>query len=146
MNTGQKLAYGLLGAPLAMAALPVYVYTPKLYGDEFGLGLALTGVILLGSRVVDTLQDPWLGRLANHMQQKPGGWPVLALGLMWNCRSPVVAQSCSSKPVISARGGNSDRSRSANSSIASNVPSISMVTPDGSLQTKPVRLRSVASR
>ena len=79
MNTGQKLAYGLLGAPLAMAALPVYIYTPKLYGDEFGLGLALTGVILLGSRVVDTLQDPWLGRLANHMQQKPGGWPVLAL-------------------------------------------------------------------
>jgi len=79
MNTSQKLAYGLLGAPLAMAALPVYIYTPKLYGDEFGLGLALTGVILLGSRVVDTLQDPWLGRLANYMQQKPGGWPALAL-------------------------------------------------------------------
>jgi len=79
MNTSQKLAYGLLGAPLAMAALPVYIYTPKLYGDEFGLGLALTGVILLGSRVVDTLQDPWLGRLANHMQQKRGGWPALAL-------------------------------------------------------------------
>lgn len=78
MNTGQRLAYGLLGAPLAMAALPVYIYTPKLYGDEFGLGLALTGVILLGSRLVDTLQDPWLGRLADYMQHRPGGWPALA--------------------------------------------------------------------
>ncbi len=78
MTTGQRLAYGMLGAPLAMAALPVYIYAPKLYGDEFGLGLALTGVILLGSRMVDTLQDPWLGRLADFMQRRPGGWPMLA--------------------------------------------------------------------
>lgn len=79
MNTGQRLAYGMLGAPLAMAALPVYIHTPKLYGDEFGLGLALTGLILLGSRAVDTLQDPWLGRLSDYMQRRPRGWPMLAV-------------------------------------------------------------------
>ena len=79
MNTGQRIAYGMLGAPLAMAALPVYIYTPRLYGEEFGLGLALTGLILLGSRVVDTFQDPWLGRLADAMQRRPGGWPTLAV-------------------------------------------------------------------
>ena len=77
MSVGQRLAYGMLGAPLAMAALPVYVYAPKLYGDEFGLGLALTGIILLLSRAVDTLQDPWLGRLADRLQRKSGGWPLL---------------------------------------------------------------------
>lgn len=77
MNIRQQLAYGLLGAPLAMAALPVYIHTPKLYGEEFGLGLALTGVLLLGSRAVDTLQDPWLGRLSDFMQQRPGGWQLL---------------------------------------------------------------------
>ncbi|MEZ5542431.1 MAG: MFS transporter [Pseudomonadota bacterium] len=77
MNIRQQLAYGLLGAPLAMAALPVYIHTPKLYGEEFGLGLALTGVLLLGSRAVDTLQDPWLGRLSDFMQQRPGGWQQL---------------------------------------------------------------------
>lgn len=79
MNTGQRLAYGILGAPLAMAALPVYIHTPKLYGEEFGLGLALTGLILLGSRAVDTLQDPWLGRLADYMQRRQGGWSLLAV-------------------------------------------------------------------
>ncbi|MEJ2456289.1 MAG: MFS transporter [Candidatus Thiodiazotropha sp.] len=73
------MAYGLLGAPLAMAALPVYIHAPKLYGDELGLGLALTGAILLASRAVDTLQDPWLGRLADHLQRRPGGWPLLAV-------------------------------------------------------------------
>ena len=77
MKIRQQLAYGLLGAPLAMAALPVYIHTPKLYGEEFGLGLALTGILLLGSRAIDTLQDPWLGRLADFMQQRPGGWSLL---------------------------------------------------------------------
>lgn len=77
MTTGQRLAYGVLGAPLAMAALPVYIYTPKLYGDEFGLGLALTGLILLLSRAVDTLQDPWLGKLADYLHHRPGGWTLL---------------------------------------------------------------------
>jgi Na+/melibiose symporter-like transporter len=78
MTAMQRFAYGLLGAPLAMAALPVYIHTPKLYGDELGLGLALTGAILLASRALDTLQDPWLGRLADLMQRQPGGWAMLA--------------------------------------------------------------------
>ena len=73
----QRLAYGLLGAPLAMAALPVYIHAPKLYGDELGLGLTLTGLILLGSRAIDTLQDPWLGRLADAAQGRRGGWSLL---------------------------------------------------------------------
>lgn len=79
MTTGQRLAYGMLGAPLAMAALPVYIHTPKLYGDEFGLGLALTGMILLLSRAVDTLQDPWLGKLADYLHHRPRGWTLLVL-------------------------------------------------------------------
>lgn len=78
MSLRQHLAYGFLGAPLAMAALPVYIHTPKLYGGEFGLGLVLTGLILLLSRAVDTIQDPWLGRLSDYMSHRPGGWALLA--------------------------------------------------------------------
>jgi Na+/melibiose symporter-like transporter len=77
MTSRQHVAYGLLGAPLAMAALPIYIHTPKLYGDEFGLGLALTGLILLLSRTVDTVQDLWLGRLTDVLQKYSGGWPLL---------------------------------------------------------------------
>ncbi|MET0089379.1 MAG: MFS transporter [Candidatus Thiodiazotropha sp.] len=72
MTKREYLAYGLLGMPLAMAALPVYIHTPHLYGDELGLGLALTGAILLLTRIVDTLQDPWLGRLADRCSTFPG--------------------------------------------------------------------------
>ena len=34
------LAYGGFGLPLAMLALPVYVYLPQLYAERFGLSLA----------------------------------------------------------------------------------------------------------
>lgn len=74
MKTSTLAGYGLLGAPLAMAALPVYIHAPKLYGDEFGLGLAMTGLILLGARVLDTVQDPWLGRLTDWAQTHDKGW------------------------------------------------------------------------
>lgn len=60
--------YGLMGLPLAFAALPVYVLAPKLYGETFGLGLALTGLVLFGARLVDTLQDPFLGRWLDQLQ------------------------------------------------------------------------------
>jgi len=77
MYVFNRNAYAVLAAPLAMAALPVYVYIPKLYGDEFGLGLALTSVMLLLSRVVDTFQDPWLGRLTDYLHPRKYGWKWL---------------------------------------------------------------------
>ena len=46
LPTGAVLRYGLLGLPLAFAALPIYVHVPKLYADELGLSLALVGGIL----------------------------------------------------------------------------------------------------
>lgn len=77
MTFSGRIAYGSLGAPLAMAALPVYVYIPKLYGDNFGLGLSITGAVLLLSRIIDTAQDPWLGRLSDYLQSRQGGWKKL---------------------------------------------------------------------
>jgi Na+/melibiose symporter-like transporter len=68
-------AYGFLGLPLAMVALPVYVQVPQYYTGQVGLSLALTGWVLFAARLIDTVQDPWLGlwidRLAKH--QRLGG-------------------------------------------------------------------------
>ena len=55
-------AYGLLGLPLAFVALPVYVHLPNVYAQQYGVPLAALGGVLLLSRSVDALVDPWLGR------------------------------------------------------------------------------------
>jgi glycoside/pentoside/hexuronide:cation symporter, GPH family len=58
--------YSLFAAPLAMAALPIYVHVPKLYA-ELGLSLATLGIVLLILRFGDAVIDPLLGRWADRV-------------------------------------------------------------------------------
>ncbi len=67
MTTGRILSYGLLGLPLAFAALPIYVHVPRFYAEVAGMELALLGAILLGTRLLDAGIDPWLGWLADRV-------------------------------------------------------------------------------
>ncbi len=62
----ELLRYGFFAAPLAMAALPIYVHVPKLYA-ELGLPLATLGLLLLVLRLADAAIDPWLGRLSDAL-------------------------------------------------------------------------------
>ncbi len=60
-------AYGLLGLPLAFVALPVYVHLPHLYAQQYGVPLAALGAVLLLSRSIDAVVDPWLGRWGDRL-------------------------------------------------------------------------------
>ncbi|MBK8119962.1 MAG: MFS transporter, partial [Sulfuritalea sp.] len=86
IQTRQVLAYGVLGFPLAFAALPLYVHVPKLYADSVGLPLALVGAVLLLTRFADALIDPLLGqwsdRMGNRRRLIALALPLLALGLV----------------------------------------------------------------
>ena len=81
----QTLAYGVLGLPLAMAALPMYVYLPQLYAQAGGMSLGLLGALLLGARVADAGIDPLLGAWADRARRRPLlvalALPFLASGL-----------------------------------------------------------------
>jgi GPH family glycoside/pentoside/hexuronide:cation symporter len=69
MTGSRVLAYGLLGLPLAFAALPIYVHVPRYYAEVAGMELALLGAILLGARLLDAGIDPWLGWLADRVSR-----------------------------------------------------------------------------
>ena len=68
MPLRQLLAYGLLGLPLAFAALPLYVHLPPLYAG-LGVDLAVLGLILMLARLADAGIDPWLGQLADRLSR-----------------------------------------------------------------------------
>jgi Na+/melibiose symporter-like transporter len=59
--------YGLLGLPLAFAALPLYIYIPNHYARTFGIPLAALGALLLAARLLDALWDPWIGRWVDRL-------------------------------------------------------------------------------
>jgi Na+/melibiose symporter-like transporter len=71
------VAYAALGLPLAMAMLPIYMISPKFYGDGLGVDLAALGAVLFLTRLFDTVQDPFLGRVVDTVQRKRYGWPLL---------------------------------------------------------------------
>jgi glycoside/pentoside/hexuronide:cation symporter, GPH family len=80
------LAYGSFGMPLAMAALPLYVQLPKLYGDRLGVNLAALGVLLLVLRLADGVLDPLLGAWSDRARSRKAlivaSAPVLAIGMV----------------------------------------------------------------
>ncbi len=89
-------SYGLLGLPLAMAALPVYVQIPAYYSGQLGLALAITGWVLFLARLVDTVQDPLLGRLIDRLDNKMNIWLwagalLLALSFLGLWLPPIAA-------------------------------------------------------
>lgn len=54
--------YGALAFALAFMALPLYVNLPDHYASVHGLSLSLLGVVLLATRVLDALLDPFIGQ------------------------------------------------------------------------------------
>ena len=90
----QLLAYGALGLPLAMAALPVYVYVPRLYAEVSGMSLSLLGGLLLLARLADAVIDPLLGgwsdRTAKRQRLILLALPLLAIGMMALLHPPVI--------------------------------------------------------
>ena len=77
-GVSSAIAYGLLGLPLAMAALPIYVQAPSYYTSQLGAALASVGWVLFLARFVDALQDPWLGLVIDRWQGKLTTWFVAA--------------------------------------------------------------------
>lgn len=71
-------AYGMLGAPLAMAALPLFVQIPAYYASHVGLALAPLGWVLFAARLLDMLQDPLFGHLLDRSAQRQKRWMAAA--------------------------------------------------------------------
>lgn len=59
-----------------MAALPVYVQIPNYYTTQLGLPLAGTGLMLFFARLIDTIQDPFLGKVIDKIKPDNIYWLI----------------------------------------------------------------------
>lgn len=75
-------AYSLFAGMLAMAGLPIYIHAPKFYLDNYGVGLAALGGTLFALRLIDVVQDPILGWLAQRLRACRGLSVAIATTLM----------------------------------------------------------------
>lgn len=79
---GRLPAWSLFAAVLSGAGLPIYIYAPKFYADNFGVGLAALGGTLFLLRLVDVVQDPVFGWLAERLGPRRGLAVAAAAGVM----------------------------------------------------------------
>ena len=75
------LYYSAFAFPLALSALPVYVYSPALYAEREHLPLTMLGAALLGARLFDALIDPALGRWIDRTRGQVGYKRHIALAV-----------------------------------------------------------------
>ena len=60
------LSYAVFAAMLGMAGLPIYIHAPKFFVDNYGISLSALALALFSLRLIDFVQDPLLGRLAER--------------------------------------------------------------------------------
>jgi Na+/melibiose symporter-like transporter len=65
INNKNLVSYSLLAFCLSFIGLPVYIYLPNYYADNFAVSLKTMAVILLLTRLVDTIQDPIFGIISD---------------------------------------------------------------------------------
>ena len=74
--------WSLFAALIAMAGLPIYIHAPKFYVDTYGTSLAALGGVLALLRLIDVVQDPLLGWLAEVGRARRGTLVAIAAALM----------------------------------------------------------------
>jgi GPH family glycoside/pentoside/hexuronide:cation symporter len=75
-------AWSLFAALIAMAGLPIYIHAPKFYVDQYGISLVSLGLTLAALRLIDVVQDPLLGWLAETTRPRRSLTIALATALM----------------------------------------------------------------
>lgn len=74
--------WSLFAALIAMAGLPIYIHAPKFYVDSYGVSLAALGGVLALLRLIDVVQDPLLGWLAEAGRAQRGTLVAMAAAVM----------------------------------------------------------------
>ena len=80
--TPRLYAWSLFAALIATAGLPIYIHAPKFYVDSYGVSLASMGFVLAALRLIDVVQDPALGWLAESTRPRRKTGVALAVLLL----------------------------------------------------------------
>ena len=86
-----SIFYALPAMAAAVPTIPAYVLLPSYYGDDLGLGLTVTGAVLLLVRMIDMLTDPIVGWLSDRSGMRKiwvGFGAVIAGFGLWHLFTP----------------------------------------------------------
>lgn len=71
-TAGQLVRFSAIAVPIAAAGLPLGVYLPVIYARDYGLSLAVIGLVFLLGRLWDAVADPLMGALSDATRSRFG--------------------------------------------------------------------------
>ena len=92
--------WSLYAAMIAAAGLPIYIHAPKFYVDIYGVSLASLGLVLGVLRLIDVVQDPALGWLAERSRHRRGAMVAVAAALMALSMAALLAVPPPTAPLL----------------------------------------------
>ena len=70
MNKKNIFNYAVLAIPLAFVGLPIYINVTDFYIRQFDVNMAFLDFIILAVRLLDAIQEPFLGLLSDYLIKK----------------------------------------------------------------------------
>ncbi len=70
LSKSQIFYFSFLALPLAFVGIPIYLNISDFYARKFDIDLATIGVLLIFIRIIDALQDPFIGYFSDSLSQK----------------------------------------------------------------------------
>jgi len=77
MSTAQRPSlpsFALFGGFLAAAGLPIYIFAPTFYTENYGVGLTAIAAVLFWLRLLDAVQDPLFGWISERLGRERRFW------------------------------------------------------------------------
>ncbi|MDR9498803.1 MAG: MFS transporter [Hydrogenovibrio sp.] len=82
LRRSEMLRYGLPGFVLTLLGVPLYVYLPNYFHDNWQVSLGVIGAALLVTRLLDMVTDPLVGVWSDQWQARIGRRSQMALGAL----------------------------------------------------------------
>ncbi|MEM9632606.1 MAG: MFS transporter [Pseudomonadota bacterium] len=73
ISSSRLATYSAMAFPLAFAGLPIYLHAPDFYAVTQQVPLAVLGSVLLALRLIDAIQDPFIGSLSDRFHRYRSG-------------------------------------------------------------------------
>ena len=67
-------SFAMFGGFLAAAGLPIYIFAPTFYAENYGVGLTAIAAVLFWLRLLDAVQDPLFGWISERLGRERGFW------------------------------------------------------------------------
>ena len=93
-------SYALFAGAMSAAGVPLYLYAPKFYFDNYGVSLATLGLALFFLRLLDVVQDPLLGRLSARLTKSRSAVICIAALILSSAMIGLFAIEPPSSPLL----------------------------------------------